>query len=144
MSEAPRRSASQSVLTSQREEGLSCGMRIVQTETCAVHLLAATLCKRNPHPSVLLALLFDLRDAYVADLVRPMHVGAAAGLQIVSDDLDEPDAARADGRLDRHGLDQAGRGFEFRVRDPARAHLGAGRDHRGEFSGDLVLVEPSL
>src|SRR6516164_2692207 len=100
MSAAPRRSASQSVLTSQREEGHSCGMGIVRTETCAVHLLAAMLRKRNSHPSVLLALLFDLRDAHITDLVRPVHVGAAAGLQVVSDDLDQPDAARADGRLD--------------------------------------------
>src|SRR5262249_19323803 len=46
---------------------------------------ASALEKRNPHSSVLLALLFDLRDAYVADLVRPVHVGAAAGLQVVSD-----------------------------------------------------------
>jgi len=88
---------------------------------------ASALDKRNPHASVLLALLFDLRHAHVADLVRPMHVGAAAGLQVVPDDLDQPDAAGAHGRLDRHGFDQAGRGFEFRIRDPARAHLGAGR-----------------
>ena len=73
-----------------------------------------------------------------------MHVGAAAGLQVVSDDLDQPDVAAADRRFDRHGLDQAGRGFEFRIGDPARAHVGAGRDHRGEFSGDLVLVEAGL
>src|SRR5215510_6489658 len=74
MSEAPRRSASQSVLTSHWEKGLSGGMGIVRIETCAVHLLAAMLCKRNSHPPVLLALLFDLRDAHAADLVRPMHV----------------------------------------------------------------------
>src|SRR5262249_6796567 len=67
-----------------------------------------SLRKRNPHPPVLLALLFDLRDAHVADLARRMHVGAAAGLQVVSDDLDEPDASGADRRLDRHGLTRPG------------------------------------
>src|ERR1700750_553286 len=102
---------------------------------------AAALCKGNPHPAVLSAFLFDLRHAHVADLVRRTHVRAAAGLQVVSDDLDEPYAAGAEGRLDRHRLDQAGRGFELSIADPTRAYLGAGGDHLCEFARNLLLVE---
>src|ERR1700741_2483416 len=104
-------------------------------------LRAAALCKRNPHPAVLPAFLFDLRHAHVADLVRRTHVRAAAGLQVVSDDLDEPYAAGTDGRFDRHRLDQAGRGCEFRIADPARAYLGPSRDHLREFARNLLLIE---
>src|SRR5258707_14527293 len=85
-------------------------------------LLASTQRKDNAPPPVLSALLFDLRHAHVTDFVRVTDMCAAAGLQVVSDDLDEPYAAGPDRGLDRHGLDQVGRGFEFRIGDPAGAH----------------------
>ena len=52
-----------------------------------------------------------------------------------------PDTHR---RLHRHGLDQAGIGFEFGVADPAVADGSAGRDHGHQCRGDFVLVEAGL
>src|SRR5258705_7077931 len=151
---APVRSASQSVVTSQREVGLSFVMTVL---TCLSDMLLAfgrlragawgtqrfapsqnwrrnranvpCSCKRNPHAPILLALLFDLRHAYLADFIRRAHVGAAARLQVISDDFDQPHAASTGRGLDRHGLDQARSCREFRIRDPARAYLGSVANH---------------
>src|SRR5579885_1072526 len=76
--------------------------------------------QREPHAAVQFALLLDLRHLHLADLAGGAHVGAAAGLQIEAGDLDQADAAGAHRRLHRHGLDQAGIGFELGVADPAR------------------------
>src|SRR5215471_5702871 len=100
MSGALRRSASQSVLTSQGEGGRTCAMEYPRSDRYVARPVSRELRKRNPHPPVLFAFLFDLRHAHVADLVRRAHVGAAAGLQVVADDLDEPHPAGANGWLD--------------------------------------------
>ena len=69
---------------------------------------------------------------------------AAARLQIDADDLDEPDAAGAGRRLDRHGLDQTGVGGELLVVDPARADFGVFLDQLVEPPLDVASVENGL
>ena len=66
---------------------------------------------------------------------------AAAGLQIEAGDLDQPHAAGAHRRLHRHGLDQAGIGFELGVADPAAGDRGIAGDHLVDLCRDRVLVE---
>src|SRR5438477_8074199 len=97
--------------------------------------------KRYPHAAVLLALFLDLRHADGADLTGAPHMRATTGLQVESDNLDQPHLAGADRRFHRHGFDKAWIGFEFLVRDPARAHLRVRLDHLVYFGGDVVLVE---
>src|SRR6185295_2082231 len=75
--------------------------------------------KRDPHAAVLLALFLDLGHADRADLAGAAHMRAAAGLQVETNDLDQPHAARAHRRFDRHGLDEARIGLQFGVRNPA-------------------------
>src|SRR6185295_17858404 len=98
-----RCAASQSVETSQRLASFSSGIeypRVTQTRS---------------HAAVLLALFLDLGHADRADLAGAAHMRAAAGLQVETDDLDQPHAARAHRRLDRHGLDEARIGLQFGV-----------------------------
>src|SRR4051794_25635440 len=87
---------SQSVETSHRLASFSSGM------------CSSKLPKRNPHAAVLLALFLDRGHADRADLAGASHMRAAAGLQIETDDLDQPHLAGADRRLDRHGFDETG------------------------------------
>src|SRR5262249_8362383 len=98
----------------------------------------------DPYPAVLFALFLDLGHAHGADFGGAPDMSAAARLQVDAGDLDEPHAAAAHRRLDRHGLHQTGVGFKFRVGDPARGYRRISGDHGGELGGDLVLVEAGL
>ena len=71
-------------------------------------------------------------------------MGAAAGLEIKAYDIDEADATRAHGRLDRHGFDEPGIGFQLGIGDPLLCHVGVLVDAGHEFGRDCVLVEAGI
>ena len=71
-------------------------------------------------------------------------MGAAAGLKIKACNIDKADAARAHGRLDRHGFDEAGIGFQLGIGDPLFGDVGVLVDAGHEFGSDRVLLNAGI
>ena len=98
----------------------------------------------DDHPAVLPALLLDLRHPHAPDLAGRGHVGAAAGLQIHSLDVEHPHPPPPTRRRDRHGAYEGGVRIELLFADPARVHGVILVHEPVEPRGEVLLVEGAL